>query len=60
MSLTKELLSRDDERCYYVFRIDYKDFYNAIVNEMHKGMLHQGWGKSGMDLRIDLNKYIGL
>lgn len=34
----------------YIFRINYKEYYSKIVEELKQGRLRQGWGAMGMNV----------
>lgn len=42
---------------YYVFRINYGEFYEVIRSEMLQGRLRQGWGPDGMDVNQSFEGY---
>lgn len=44
----------------YIFRVNYEQYYNKILDELKKGRLRQGWGASGMDINeaYSLDDYI--
>lgn len=44
-------------RAFYIFRIDYDDGYETILDELSKGILRQGWGRSGMDISNSLEQF---
>lgn len=42
---------------YYVFRINYDEWYHQIREEILKGRLRQGWGAKGMDINQSLEEF---
>ena len=43
---------------YYVFRINYEEWYKQIREEILKGRLRQGWGAEGMNINQSFEEYL--